>query len=141
MSHRRADRIQGNRGYKGVLRVTGRLNDKYYGQFLVDTGATFTVITQKLAQEMGLDRVSSLRKISVASAHQVARVPLVPIDSLQVGDKVVSPLEVLIMSLPVNLQVDGLLGVNFLEKFRVTFEFEQSILVLRKLPSLSNGIA
>ena len=56
-----------------------------------------------------------------------------PIDSLQVGDKVVRPLEVLIMSLPVNLQVDGLLGVNFLEKFRVTFEFQQSVLILRDL--------
>jgi clan AA aspartic protease (TIGR02281 family) len=133
MSRHCADRIQGYRAPKGVLIVTGQLNGGFRRQFLVDTGATFTVITQKLAQEMGLDKVSPLRKIPVVSAHQVAQVPLMQIDSLQVGDKVVSPLEVLIMSLPVNLQVDGLLGVNFLEKFRVTFEFEQSILILRDL--------
>jgi len=38
---------------------------------------------------------------------------------------------VLIVALPVALRVDGLLGVNFLEKFRVTFEFDQATLVLR----------
>jgi predicted aspartyl protease len=87
MSRHRADRIQGYRGLKGVLIVPGQFNGGFRRQLLVDTGATFTVITQKLAKEMGLDRVSPLRKIPVTSAHQVAQVPLVPIDSLQVGDK------------------------------------------------------
>jgi predicted aspartyl protease len=50
---------------------------------------------------------------------------------LQVGDKIIHNLEALIIELPTLLRVDGLLGINFLEKFRVTFEFEQATLVLR----------
>jgi predicted aspartyl protease len=61
----------------------------------------------------------------------MAQTPVVRLDSLQVGDKKVNNLEVLIVALPVALRVDGLLGVNFLDKFRVTFEFDQATLVLR----------
>jgi predicted aspartyl protease len=61
----------------------------------------------------------------------MAQTPVVRLNSLQVGDKKVNNLEVLIVALPAALRVDGLLGVNFLEKFRVTFEFDQATLVLR----------
>jgi predicted aspartyl protease len=80
---------------------------------------------------MKLDITHPIRQIQIASAHQVVQTPIVRLDSLQVGDKRVNDLEVLIVALPVALRVDGLLGVNFLEKFRVTFEFDQATLVLR----------
>ena len=80
---------------------------------------------------MKLDITQPIRKIQTASAHQVAQTPVIRLDSLQVGDKKVKNLEVLIVDLPTALRVDGLLGVNFLENFRVTFEFEQATLVLR----------
>jgi clan AA aspartic protease (TIGR02281 family) len=131
MNRHRADRIQGQRTLKGVLTVPCQLNDKYHRTFLVDSGAAFTVISQQLAREMRLDITQPIRKIQIASAHQVAQTPVVRLDSLQVGDKKVNNLEVLIVALPVALRVDGLLGVNFLEKFRVTFEFDQATLVLR----------
>jgi len=44
-----------------------------------------------------------------------------------------SDVEVLVVSLPAELRVDGVLGVNFLERFRPTFEFEQAVLVLRRI--------
>jgi len=131
MTRRRADRIQGQRKQKGVLTVPCQLNDKYHRTFLVDSGAAFTVISQRLAREMKLDITHPLRQIQIASAHQVAQTPVVRLDSLQVGDKKINNLEVLIIALPAALRVDGLLGVNFLEKYRVTFEFEQATLVLR----------
>jgi len=131
MTRRRADRIPGISGYKGLLTVRCQVNEKYQGRFLVDTGATLTVISQRFAQEMKLDITQPIRKIQTASAHQVAQTPVIRLDSLQVGDKKVKNLEVLIVDLPTALRVDGLLGVNFLENFRVTFEFEQATLVLR----------
>ncbi|MDM8563697.1 retropepsin-like aspartic protease [Candidatus Marithioploca araucensis] len=131
MTRRRADRIPGISGYKGLLTVPCQISEIYHGRFLVDTGATLTVISQRFAHEMKLDIVPPIRQIQIASAHQVAQTPLVRLDSLQVGDKKVNHLEVLIIDLPVALRVDGLLGVNFLDKFRVTFEFDQATLVLR----------
>jgi clan AA aspartic protease (TIGR02281 family) len=131
MNRRRADRIPGMSGYKGLLTVRCQVNEKYQGRFLVDTGATLTVISQKFAHEMKLDITHPIRQIQIASAHQMAQTPVVRLNSLQVGDKKVNNLEVLIVALPAALRVDGLLGVNFLEKFRVTFEFDQATLVLR----------
>jgi len=87
MNRHRADRILGISGYKGLLTVRCQVNEKYQGRFLVDTGATFTVISQKFAHEMKLDITQPIRKIQIASAHQVAQTPVVRLDSLQVGDK------------------------------------------------------
>jgi len=131
MTRRRADRIPGISGYKGLLTINCQINEEYHGRFLVDTGATLTVISQKFAQEMKLDITKPIRQIQIASAHQMAKTPVVRLDSLQAGDKKINNLEVLIIALPAALRVDGLLGVNFLEKYRVTFEFEQATLVLR----------
>jgi len=41
--------------------------------------------------------------------------------------------------LPAELRVDGVLGVNFLERFRPTFEFEQAVLVLRRFRRGTNS--
>jgi predicted aspartyl protease len=80
---------------------------------------------------MKLDIAHPIRQIQTASAHQVAKTPVIRVDSLQVGDKKLNNLEVLIVDLPTALHVDGLLGVNFLKNFRVTFEFDQATLILR----------
>jgi predicted aspartyl protease len=87
MNRRKADRIPGISGYKGLLTVRCQVNEKYQGRFLVDTGATLTVISQRFAQEMKLDITQPIRQVQIASAHQVAQTPVVRLDSLQVGDK------------------------------------------------------
>jgi len=87
MSQHRADRIKGELEYKGVLTVPCQVNNLYQGYFLVDTGAAFTTISQRFANEMKLDLTRPVRQIRIASAHQVAQTPVVRLNSLQVGDK------------------------------------------------------
>ncbi len=74
-----------------ILTVPCQLNDKYHRNFLVDSGAAFTVISQQLAREMKLDIIPPVRQIRIASAHQVAQTPVVRLDSLQVDDKKSQP--------------------------------------------------
>jgi hypothetical protein len=45
------------------------------------------------------------------------------------GDR--TDVEALVLPMPAELRVDGLLGVNVLEHFRTTFAFPQATLVLR----------
>jgi hypothetical protein len=47
----RADRIHGERALKGVLTVPCQVNDQYRRSFIVDSGAAFTVISQRFAEE------------------------------------------------------------------------------------------
>ena len=128
----RANRITGRRS-NGILIVSCQVNSSYYGDFLVDTGAALTVVSQKFAEEADLDILYPVRYLSVASVHRVVKSPVIKLDALQVGSQISRNIEVLVLSLPSELRVDGLLGINFLEKFRTTFEFEQATLILRSI--------
>jgi len=133
MTRRSGDRVPGRRAYGGVLVIPCRLNEDYRYWLLVDTGAAITMLSHRVAEEMSLDCEHPLRQARVASVHQVVWAPVVRLASLQVGSQRLSDVEVLVAPLPAELRVDGVLGVNFLERFRPTFEFEQAVLVLRRI--------
>jgi len=122
--------IRGHRAHGGVLLVPCLLQDSHRYWFLADTGAAITMLSQQVADELGLDLSHPLRRERIASVHQVAWAPVVRLESLQVGSRRVTDIEVLVLSFPSDLRVDGLLGVNFLERFRSTFDFNRSILIL-----------
>jgi clan AA aspartic protease (TIGR02281 family) len=128
---RRGDRIRGRRAHGGVLLIPCLLHDAYRDWFLADTGAARTMISQAIADEIGLDLTSPIRQERIVSVHQSARVPVVSLHSLQVGMQRLTAIEALVLSLPSDLRLDGLLGVNFFTRFRTTFEFDQDTLVLR----------
>lgn len=129
MSRRRGDRIQGERK-QGVLIVPCLLNEVCRCRFLVDTGAAFTVISRRAVTEMKPD-ITRVRQIRIVSAHRPDYAPIIRIDTFQVGSRMTRGLEAMVIPLPSELRVDGLIGVNFLEKFRVTFEFDQATMILR----------
>lgn len=131
MSRRKADRIRGRREHGGVLTVPCQLNGNYRYWFLADTGAALTVISEQAAREMNLDLGQPAQMLEIVSVHQLAHAPRVRLNTLQIGGHKVNNIDVLVLSLPRNLRVDGLLGINFLQHFRPTFEFEQATLVLR----------
>jgi len=100
---------------------------------LVDTGAARTMLAQRVAREIGLDLSPPLRHERIASVHQVAWAPVIRLSHFQVGTQIATDLEVLVVALPEELRIDGILGVNFLERFRPTFEFDRSTLVLEEV--------
>lgn len=128
---RRGDRIVGRRAHGGVLLVPCLLNDAYRYWLLADTGAALTMISVQAAEEMELDLAHPVRHERIASVHRPATVPVVRLGSVQVGAQRVTDIEVLVLSFPSDLRIDGLLGVNVLGRFRPTFEFTQNTLVLR----------
>lgn len=117
--------------YGGVLVIPCQLNDAYGYWFLVDRGTATTMLSRRVAVKIGLDLTKPLRHEPVASVHQVARAPVLRLNSLQVGSQRATDIEVLVLSFPPDLRVDGLHGVNFLGRFRPTFEFDLGTLVLR----------
>ncbi|MFW6147988.1 MAG: retropepsin-like aspartic protease family protein [Thermodesulfobacteriota bacterium] len=132
MNVRRGDRIKARSAHGGVLLVPCLLNEAYRYWFLVDTGTAMTMLSTQVAEEMALDVEHPVRYTPIASVHKVTQAPVVRIDSLHVGGQRVTGMEVLVIPLPSELRLDGLLGVNFLSRFRPTFEFDQSIIVLRR---------
>ncbi len=78
-----------------------------------------------------MDATLPQQTMQIASLHQVDNASIVRLNSLQVGGQSARNIDALVMPLPAVLRIDGLLGVNFLEMFRVTLEFDNATLILR----------
>lgn len=57
--------------------------------------------------------------------------PVIRLESLQIGSLSLHDVEALVLPFPRELRLDGLIGVNVLNRFRATFAFDERTLVLR----------
>ena len=102
--------------------------------FVLDTGATLTCLDQELAQRLELPEargvVGSGAGVGGAGQMQILRA-----DSLRVGGARATEMMVCAVDLrhvgSVGLDIDGLLGLNFLRSFRVALDFKREVLLLQ----------
>jgi clan AA aspartic protease (TIGR02281 family) len=129
-----SDRLVGWRDYGGVLVVQADIAGEQI-ELLVDTGSALTAITPRTADRLGLDRSTFTgRRVVFTAGGASMTVPTGQIPTLQLGISQLRGVEVALMDLPVGVAVDGLLGVNVLDRFRATFDFRHATLVLRPEP-------
>jgi clan AA aspartic protease (TIGR02281 family) len=87
--------------------------------FIVDTGASFTLINRQTANELGIPINETTPFIRVSSVSDVMLTPLVTLESIQVGKAGVENVEALVYNMP---SYQGLLGNSFLNKFKVVID-------------------
>lgn len=104
--------------------VRALLNRSESVSLLLDTGASHTLLTPRIAQRLGLAVTAHTPRASIMVADgQRQEVPLARLAALQVGHVTVERLPVAVFDLlPQASGVDGLLGVDFLGQFVVTFD-------------------
>ncbi len=95
------------------------LNGKAKQYFIVDTGASFTLISRQIANELGIPINETTPFIRVASVSDVMLTPLVTLRSIQVGKAEVENVDTLVYNMP---SYQGLLGNSFLNKFKVVID-------------------
>jgi clan AA aspartic protease (TIGR02281 family) len=109
--------------------VTARLDGQREIRLLIDTGASVTIVAPQVLEGLGYNLDSRTGRFSTANGEVDA--PLVGIQSLTVGEQVVSPITVGAIALPRRARpVDGLLGMNFLQKFEFSLDQQRSVLEL-----------
>jgi clan AA aspartic protease (TIGR02281 family) len=96
------------------------LNGRLKQYFIVDTGASFTLINRPTARELGITIDESTPFIPIFTASSLIFTPLVTLQSIRVGEAEVENVDVLIHDMPSDSA--GLLGNSFLNKFRVTLD-------------------
>ena len=107
---------------KAIL-LNGVLNYKLPVVFQLDTGATETLITVEDAEKLGLETGDApMVRTRLADGRQV-QFPRVRLNSLQVGKAEVRDLDVLVGR-------TRLLGLSFLNEFKMTMDSEHGQLVL-----------
>jgi len=96
------------------------LNGRVKQYFIVDTGASFTVINSETAKELDITIDENTPFIPISTASSVIFNPLVTLRSLRVGGAEVGNVDVLIHDMPSDSK--GLLGNSFLNKFKVVLD-------------------
>lgn len=101
--------------------------------FVLDTGATITCIDDALSRELQLEKLRGVSGVA-AGVGGSGQIELVRVDSVRVGQATAHGLEACVVDLQhlqgVGLEIDGLVGLNLLSSFRVTLDFERSVLTL-----------
>jgi predicted aspartyl protease len=110
------------------------LNGQGPFQFVLDTGATVTCVDVSLAEELSLPEARGVVGAG-ATVQGSGQMRIIEIDSVRVGSARVEGLLGCAIDLQhtsqIGLEIDGLLGLNFLKPFRMTLDFERSVLLLQ----------
>jgi clan AA aspartic protease (TIGR02281 family) len=101
--------------------------------FLLDTGATYCALSATKANHLGVRPGSEDPNVSVMTMSGVLTAPLVMLPSLAVGGFEEREVETLIIpDHPIPGDVEGILGLSFLNRFRFTVDPEEGELILRR---------
>ncbi len=95
---------------------------------ILDTGASFTMISPEILVRIGLDPAEALHKSTIATASGVEFVAFVKLPRLEVLGVKRSDIEICVHSLPATVPARGLLGLNFLRHFDVHLNLPQGYL-------------
>jgi clan AA aspartic protease (TIGR02281 family) len=119
----------------GVMYVKVSLNGHTPIPLILDTGATFTVLSRETAEELGISLKGVLPMTRTSTANGVIENYMVRLSSVQLGDARVENIAALV---PVRgeIGVNGLLGQNFLNEFEWSNDTTLSVLTLREPSSL-----
>lgn len=115
-----------------VVIVQAKLNEKADVKFVVDTGASYTMISRATAKELDIDLGQKLPTVPFQTANGVVQAPLVKLDSIEVGGLEIRDLNAAILDVFPDPTISGLLGLNFLSNFRMDIDTGKSVLHLEK---------
>ena len=114
----------------GSALVPARVNGESVGVFILDTGASYTSVSTTVANRLGIS-TSGGATVRLATASGVIQAPLAVLEEVDVGGAVARHVPVVVHDLPgMPSNVAGLLGMSFLERFRVNLDIGSSLLIL-----------
>jgi predicted aspartyl protease len=108
-----------------MVLVPVTLNHAVQTYMVLDTGASFTVISRQIASSLGLRAAS---QASFMTGNGVVSMPLAELKSLVVGKAEASNLTVAIRD--IHPQLGGLLGLNFLSRYHASIDSRRQLLIL-----------
>ncbi len=117
-------------GQVAIIQAT--LNNKRSAKFVVDTGASYTLISNALARELAIDVGPNPKTLPFQTANGLIQAPVTTLESITVGGMEIRNLPAAVHDALVDPQVAGLLGLNFLSNFRMDIDTQKGMLFLEK---------
>jgi hypothetical protein len=102
------------------------INDRTTFFFLLDTGSSKTILSSSAAKRLGIPKG---RNTTVLTAGGVLTLSLRTLESLQVADARLNDVEIGVADVPLmqTLHVDGILGSDYLQRFKVTIDYDNEV--------------
>jgi clan AA aspartic protease (TIGR02281 family) len=116
---------------RGVWIAPVVVNGAHRGRFLVDTGASVSLLSPALARSAGVEPRRSTPTIELQTVGGRASGATALVASLRVGDVEARGVEALILDPGSGL--DGILGNSFLSRYVLTLDADRGLLQLRPL--------
>ncbi|HZP41022.1 MAG TPA: retropepsin-like aspartic protease [Candidatus Binatia bacterium] len=115
-------------GSGSTWQVRATVNGRLTGLFLLDTGATFCVLTPAAARRLGL--APGDRQVLLRTANGPVAAPLVELGTVEVGGNRAQGVEAVIQP-AVEAPLDGIIGLTFLNRFSYSIIPSRRVLRLR----------
>lgn len=121
------------------LVVPTLIEDKVMGTFVVDTGATYTVITPAMAARLGITVTPQTPRIFIITANGRIQAPIVTLKNITIGGLKVPSVQAVIQTIGTgdDLLLSGLLGMNFFNGMDLTVKQDRLIIDVHHLSQAS----
>jgi len=117
-------------GDDSQLLVEARLNGRVSGLFLLDTGASYCVITPELADQLGLAGDPAEDPVALLTPSGRIEAPMTTLRSVEVARARAGDVSTVIYP-AVDAPLSGILGLSFLRQFEFSVDTRRRLLRLR----------
>ena len=109
-----------------LVSVPVTINDRSTFLFLLDTGASNTILSSAAADRLGIPKGGSMTMLTAGGGLLVS---LRTLESLQVADARLTHVEIAVAEVPLmqTLRVDGILGADYLRRFKVKIDYDNEV--------------
>lgn len=113
----------------GKIPVRAVVNRTFQQSFLVDTGATMVTVPSSTIEALRIDIDSSTPRRKISTIGGIVVAPEVVLSSIEIDGWVTRDVKALVFDIP-NQSGLGLLGLNYLHRFRMELNNEEGVLLL-----------
>lgn len=118
--------------HRGALIVQVTVNDRFTGRFLLDTGASYCVVSKEVAREAKIRGRTGGDRVQLMTANGPVDATLGEAREVEVGEVRARDVVVAVVDDAPVPGLDGVLGLSFLGRFRYTVDAAKGTLVLKK---------
>lgn len=115
-----------------VALVQATLNNRRAAKFVVDTGASYTLISNAVASDLGINLGANPQTMPFQTANGMINAPITNMESISIGGLEIRNIPIAIHDAVPDPQVAGLLGLNFLSNFKMDIDTQKGVLHLEK---------
>jgi predicted aspartyl protease len=97
---------------------------------LIDSGSTYTIVSWEVLLSLKLDPAASRVRRPITTASGALVLPEIAVEEFHALGQRLERFPILVHTIPLGGQVDGVLGMSFLRRFDLELNFKQALVRL-----------